>query len=91
MKFKQEPNNNNYPVPNRYNTVIKANTLIQRSRFSLSAQQQKIVLFIISQIEPYDEEFKLYEFKITEFCKLCGIEPKGDIYNFLKEHLILGH
>lgn len=87
MKFKQEPNNNNYPVPNRYNTVIKANTLIQRSRFSLSAQQQKIVLFIISQIEPYDEEFKLYEFKITEFCKVCGIEPKGDIYSLLKNQI----
>ena len=70
--------------PERYNTVIKANTLIQNSRFSLTAQQQKIVLYIISQIEPYDEEFKLYSFEITEFCKLCGIEPKGANYNFLK-------
>lgn len=87
MKFQQPLGNNNYPVPNRYNTVVKANTLIQRSRFSLSAQQQKIVLFIISQIEPYDEEFKIYEFKITEFCRVCGIEPKGDIYSLLKNQI----
>lgn len=87
MKFKPDLSQNNYPAPNRYNTVVKANTLIQRSRFSLTAQQQKIVLFIISQIEPYDEEFKLYEFKITEFCRVCGIEPKGDIYSLLKHQI----
>ena len=87
MKFSPELSKNNHPAPNRYNTVVKANTLIQRSRFSLTAQQQKIVLFIISQIEPYDEDFKLYEFKITEFCRVCGIEPKGDIYSLLKKQI----
>ena len=55
-------------------TVIKANELIQKSRFNLSLQQQKIVLYLISQITPYDEEFKLYEFSIQEFCKVCGID-----------------
>ena len=58
----------------RNRTVVKANDLIQRSRFNLSLQQQKIVLYLISQITPYDEEFKLYEFSITEFCKVCGID-----------------
>ena len=79
----------NIPVnePNRYNVVVKSNTLIQQSRFSLSTQQQKIVLFIISQVEPYDEEFKLYTFKITDFCDVCGIEPKGDMYNLIKRQI----
>ena len=36
----------------RERKVTKANELIQKSRFSLSAQQQKIVLFLISQITP---------------------------------------
>lgn len=87
MKFKPTEltkQHTDYPSPDRYNTVVKANTLIQNSRFSLTAQQQKIVLYIISQIEPFDEELKLYSFEITEFCKLCGIEPKGANYNFLK-------
>lgn len=89
MKFKQttEWEIDNYPVPQRFNTVVKANDLIQKSRFNLSTQQQKIVLFIISQIEREDNEFKLYEFKITEFCKMCGIEPQGDNYSFLKEQI----
>ena len=84
MKYKTKDTTNNGHTLARYNTVTKANTLIQNSRFSLTAQQQKIVLYIISQIEHYDEELKLYSFEITDFCKLCGIEPKGANYNFLK-------
>lgn len=75
------------PEPQRYNIVVKSNSLIQQSRFSLSTQQQKIILFIISQIEPYDEELKLYTFKITDFCNVCGIEPKGDMYNLIKRQI----
>lgn len=65
--------------------VVKANNLIQKSRFSLSLQQQKIVLYLISQITPYDEDFKLYEFSIAEFCRVCGIEVEsGKNYQDLK-------
>lgn len=75
------------PASARYKTVVKANTLIQQSRFSLSTQQQKILLYIISQIEPWHEEFTLYSFEIKEFCKVCGIEPKGDMYNLIKAQI----
>ena len=71
----------------RYKTVVKANELIQKTRFSLSTQQQKMILYLISQIDKYDEEFKMYEFKIAEFCRICGIEAKGDNYNSLKEQI----
>lgn len=57
----------------RNHTVVKANDLIQKSRFSLSVQQQKIVLFLISQVTQFDTDFKLYEFSIVDFCKVCGI------------------
>ena len=63
--------------------VFKANDLIQKSRFNLSLQQQKIVLYLISQITAYDEEFKLYEFSIPEFCRICGISETGN-YTDLK-------
>ena len=70
----------------RHNTVVKANELIQKSRFSLSLQQQKVVLYLISQIAPQDEDFKLYEFSIVEFCKVCGIDySNGKNYADLKE------
>lgn len=69
----------------RNNTVVKANELIQKSRFSLTLQQQKIVLYLISQITMYDEDFKLYEFSIVEFCKVCGIDyESGKNYADLK-------
>ena len=70
----------------RHGTVVKANELIQKSRFSLSLQQQKIVLYLISQISPFDEDFKLYEFSIAEFCKVCGIDDtNGKNYIDLKQ------
>lgn len=69
----------------RENTIIKANELIQKSRFSLSLQQQKIVLYLISQFTPYDEDFKLYNFSIAEFCRVCGITlDSGKNYSDLK-------
>ena len=66
--------------------VVKSNDLIQKSRFDLSLQEQKIVLYLISQITPYDEEFKLYEFSIPDFCKICGIDhTSGGNYADLKK------
>lgn len=70
----------------RNKTVIKANELIQKSRFNLSLQQQKMVLYLISQITPSDEDFKLYEFSIPEFCRVCGIDmTSGKNYQDLKQ------
>lgn len=58
----------------RHRMVVKANTLIQKSRFSLSAQQQKIILYLISKITQFDDELKLYDFFIPDFCRICGID-----------------
>ena len=69
-------------------TIIKANDLIQRSRFSLSLLQQKAVLYLISQIQPTDEDFKLYEFSISDFYKVCGItNDSGRNYEMLKSSI----
>ena len=69
----------------RQNTVIKANELIQKSRFNLTLQQQRIVLYLISQITPFDEHFKLYEFSIQDFCKVCGLDyNNGQNYELIR-------
>jgi plasmid replication initiation protein len=87
MEFKPiETEKNNYPVPQRYNTVVKANKLIQQSRFSLSTQQQKIILFIISKLNPFDDIDEC-EFNTIEFCKVCGIETKSDIYDIIRKQI----
>lgn len=87
LKFPGIFTENNTITEQRYNVVVKSNKLIQQARFSLSTQQQKIILYIISQIQPYDEEFKLYKFKITDFCNICGIEPKGDMYSLIRTQI----
>lgn len=70
----------------RNKTITKANDLIQKSRFNLSLQQQKIVLYLISQITPHDDEFQLYDFNIPEFCRVCGIDfSSGKNYQDLKD------
>lgn len=58
-------------------TVVKANALIQESRFELSLRQQRIILYLISQIEMGDEDFQVYEFPISEFNRVCGLEKSG--------------
>jgi len=68
--------------------VVKSNDLIQRSRFQLSLQEQKIVLFLISKIRPEDIDLKEYAFKINEFCKVCGIDTQsGASYKYIKKTL----
>ena len=69
----------------RRNKVVKANELIQKSRFNLTLQQQKVVLYLISRIKPTDEDFQEYEFSISDFCRVCGIsETSGKNYQALK-------
>ena len=68
--------------------VTKSNDLIQQSRFCLTLQQQKCILYIISQINLWDDDFRLYDFSIQEFCKVCGIETDGRTYKGLKDALL---
>lgn len=66
--------------------VVKANDLIQKSRFNMTLQQQKMLLFLISQVDAYDEDFKVYEFSIQEFCRVCGIDiSSGKNYQDVKQ------
>lgn len=82
MKIKNEDTHEQ-----RIQTVVKANDLINKSRFSLTTQQQKIVLYLISQISRNDNDFKTYEFSIAEFTKVCGLTDSGRNYELLKEQI----
>lgn len=57
--------------------IVKSNDLIRKSRYSLSVQEQKVILYLISGIKPEDTEFHEYEFDIVEFCKICGVDRAG--------------
>jgi len=66
--------------------VVKQNDLIQKSRYNLSMQEQKIVLYLITKVKPEDTDLHLYEFKIKDFCEICGIDmTSGKNYTMLKD------
>lgn len=68
--------------------VAKGNDLIQQSRFSLTMQQNKIMLFLISKIKPHDIGNEMYSISIREFCKVCNIEcDSGKNYSDVKNAL----
>ena len=54
--------------------VVKSNAIIQKSRFSMTTQQQKIILFLVSKIKPNEEVCHPYTVSVREFCKVCNID-----------------
>ena len=60
--------------------VVKSNELIQKGRYNLTTQQQKIVLYAISKIKKGDDPATLYELSIEELCSVCGFNISGGSY-----------
>ena len=68
--------------------VVKDNALIQRTRYSLSLQQQKLLLFMISKIKPTDEPYTDYSMSIRDYCRVCGLDyDNGGNYAYIKHSL----
>ena len=65
-------------------SVVKHNDLIQKARYNLTVNQQKIIAYIISLIKPTDKELMMYEIHIADFCELCGID-KQHFYTEIKD------
>ncbi len=57
--------------------VTKSNYFIMNSSYDLSLEEQKVILTLASMVQPTDEEFKPYKFKIAEFMTLLGVEDKS--------------
>lgn len=57
--------------------VSKSNYFIINSSYDLSVEEQRIILTLASMVQPEDEEFKLYDFKISEFLDLLGIKDQS--------------
>ena len=65
------------------NLVVKANKL-NESRYKLSVQEQRVILAMLSTIEPGDNDFKPYSFAVKDFADLVGITGKN-LYGRIKE------
>ena len=60
-------------------TIIKSNELIE-ARYKLSLNEQRLVLLLISIIDPEDEDFRDYELRVADFARMFGIEGDKDIH-----------
>ena len=54
-------------------TVVKANEIIQKSRFNLTLLEQKIFCYLVSKIKPDAKLNEFYNFSINEYCAICNI------------------
>lgn len=71
----------------RKQLIVKSNQVIQKSRYHLTIQQQKLILYLISKIRPNDTEFKEYVFDLKDICNILGVEINGANYIRFKESL----
>lgn len=64
----------------------KSNDLIQNFECPFTAQQQKICMYLVAQLKPWDEGFQPLEVSVKDFCLACGIdEPGGRSYKHLEK------
>lgn len=57
--------------------VTKSNYFIMNSSYDLSLEEQKIILTLASMVQPNDEDFKSYKFRIADFMELLGVSDKS--------------
>lgn len=61
--------------------VYKSNKLIQETKYALTLQEQKLVLYLISKVQPDDGDFAYYEVSFKDLCLLLNIEKNGANYD----------
>ena len=71
----------------RMQKVRKANELVQKARYTLSANGQKILLYLISLIPPNADHFENTLFSVKQFCEILGVDDSGGQYQYLKDAL----
>ena len=64
-------------------SVVKSNTLVE-ARYRLSLQESHVILWLLTQINPDDEDFKTHSMKITDFAKMVGVRAEGQYDKFQK-------
>lgn len=66
---------------NKKDLVVKSNE-INEAHYRLSLNEQKVILTMVSQIKPDDEDFKSYVVSIPEFVSLLGVQD-SDKYSVI--------
>lgn len=76
-------------IREREEYVALSNRLIRQGHYDLTAQQMKIIFYIISKIRPTDDVYTWYSIEIRDLCRCCGIRitDSGVYYKRLKTDL----
>jgi plasmid replication initiation protein len=53
--------------------IVKSNSLVE-ARYRLSLQESHVILWLLTQIRPDDEDFKMHSMKISDFAKMIDVE-----------------
>ena len=56
--------------------VVKSNSLVE-ARYRLSLQESQIILWLLTQIMPDDEDFKSHQMSISEFARMTMVNVDG--------------
>lgn len=65
--------------------IVKSNELIQKTNFHLTLQEQRVLLFLLSQIDSTADNFQEMEFSVPDFARSCGLEASGATYEEVKK------
>jgi plasmid replication initiation protein len=67
-------------------SIRKHNDLIEAKYQLPNLQEQRVIIMLLAQIKPNDEDFKGYRIAITDFAKLVGLRVDG-VYEELEKAL----
>ena len=65
-------------------TVVWQHNSLAEARYSLTAREQKVLLYVISMIEAEDDELKLYQIRVEDFARLTR-KQKVPVFRFFEE------
>jgi len=66
-------------TPKKDALVVRSNKLIE-ARYETTLHQQRIMLWLISEIRPEDRDFQKYRVTIKELAKFVGLENNKNVY-----------
>lgn len=66
-------------------TVIKANSLIQKTTYNLTSTEQKLILSMIKNIDITSKNLGIFKFHIKDFCDIMGLKYNGKMVSDIKE------
>ena len=69
---------------NKTSLISKSNDLIE-ARYKLSLNEQRLIILLISIIQPDDDDFHDYDLHVSEFAIMFGIECVKDIHARVEE------